>query len=123
MKVYILLIDSAKRKSGGHEYDFEWDLPGLSTSRDLKEHTWITAVDWTDPIRYSEVSRTFGKNAVHPSTLFLTGRTLSRYNTWESWSGAPSSILCVVPACAGYNYYGCSADAPYSRKNLKQWTA
>ena len=116
MKVYRLLIDSAKRQPGGHKYDFDWDLSGISTARDLKDHTWMVAVEWTDPIRYSEVSPTFAKNAAHPSALFLTCRTLSQYNTWESWTGAPSSILCVMPGYAGYGYYGCSADAPYARK-------
>ncbi len=102
MKVYRLLIDSAKRQPGGHEYDFEWDLSSLSTARDLKDHTWMAAVEWMDPIRYSEVPPTFAKNAAHPSALFLTSRTLSQYNLWESWSGAPSSVLCVLPGYAGY---------------------
>ena len=84
MKVYRLLIDSAKPQPGGHEYDVDWDLSGLSTARDLTDHTRMAAVDWTDPIRYSEVSPTFGKNAAHPSALFLTCRTLSQYNARES---------------------------------------
>ncbi len=62
------------------------------------------------------MSPTFRKNAAYPSALFLACRTLSHYNTWESWSGAPSSILSVLPIYAGYCYYGCSADAPYSHK-------
>ena len=76
----------------------------------------MAAVEWTDIIRYSEVSPTFNKNAAQSSTLFLTCRTLSKYNTWESWSGAPESILCVLPGYAGVAYYKYSADAPYSRK-------
>ena len=39
MKVYKILIDSAKRQPGGHEYDFEFDISGLATARDLKGHT------------------------------------------------------------------------------------
>ena len=116
MKVYRLLIDSAKRQPGGHEYDFEWDLSGLSTARDFKDHTWMTAVEWTDLIRYFEVSPTFGKNAAHPSALFFTCRTLSQFNQWESWSGAPSSILCVLPGYVETGFYGMSADLPYCRK-------
>ena len=45
MKVYRLLIDSSKRQPGGHEYDFEWDVSGLSTARDLKGHMWMAAVE------------------------------------------------------------------------------
>jgi len=67
MKVYILLVDSAKRQPGGHEYDFEWDLSGLSTARDLKDHTWMATVEWTDPIRYSEMSPILEKMPhIHP---------------------------------------------------------
>jgi hypothetical protein len=44
MKVYRLLIDSSNRQPGGHEYDFEWDISGLATARDLKGHTWMAAV-------------------------------------------------------------------------------
>ena len=116
MKVYRLLIDSSSRLPGGHAYDFEWDISGISTARDFKGHTWMTAVEWTGPSRYSKVSPTFAKNAAHPSALFLTCRTLSQYNTYKSWSGAPSSILCVLPGYAGFGYYGCSIDAPYARK-------
>ncbi len=116
MKVYRLQIDSAKRKVGGHEYDFEWDLTGLSTARDLKGHTWMAAVEWADPIRYSEVSPTFAKDAAHPSALFLTCPSLSQYNTWESWDGSPSSIICVMPGYVGTGFYGVSADVPYVRK-------
>ena len=116
MKVYRILVDSAKRKTGGHEYDFEWDLTGLSTARDLKGHTWMAAVEWADPIRYSEVSPTFAKNAAHPSALFLTCPSLSQYNTWESWDGSPSSIICVMPGYVGTGFYGVSADVPYVRK-------
>ena len=62
------------------------------------------------------MSPTFEKNAAHPSAFFLSCRTLSHYNTWESWTGALSSTMSVVPGYAGYGYYGCSADAPYARK-------
>ena len=116
MKVYRLLIDSSKRQPGGHEYDFEWDISGLATARDLKGHTWMAAVEWSDPVRYSEESPTFGKNSAHPSALFLTCRTLSQYNSWESWSGSPSSILCVLPGYVGTGFYGVSVDVPYWRK-------
>ncbi len=44
MKVCRLLIDRSKRQPGGHEYDFEWDMSGLITARDLKCHTWMAAV-------------------------------------------------------------------------------
>jgi hypothetical protein len=116
MKVYRILVDSAKRQPGGHEYDFELDISGLATARDLKGHTWMAAVEWNDPVKYSELSPTFAKSAAHPAALFLTCPTLSQYNTWESWTGAPSSTISVLPGYAGYGYYGCSADAPYCRK-------
>jgi hypothetical protein len=45
MKVYRLLIDRSKRLPGGHEYDFEWGISGLTTTRDLKGHPWMTAVE------------------------------------------------------------------------------
>ncbi len=118
MKVYRLLIDNSNRQPGGHEYDFEWDLSGLTTARDLKRHTWMAAVEWSDPIRYSEESPTFGKNSEHSSALFLTCRMLSQNNTWESWSGSPSSILCVLPGNVGTVFYGVSADVPYCRKKI-----
>ena len=41
---------------------------------------------------------------------------LSQYNTWESWSGAPSSILCVLLGHVGTGFYGVSADLPYCPK-------
>ena len=66
MKVYRILVDSAKRQPGGHEYDFELDISGLAPSRDLKGHTWMAAVEWNDPVKYSELSTTFAKNAAHP---------------------------------------------------------
>ncbi len=56
MKVYRLLIDSSKRQPDGHDYNFEWDISGLATARDLKGNTWMDAVECLDPIRYSEVS-------------------------------------------------------------------
>ncbi len=46
-----MLIDSSKRRPSWREYDFEWDLSGLTTARDLKGHTWMAAVEWSDPIR------------------------------------------------------------------------
>ena len=81
MKLYRLLIDSSKRQPGGHEYNFEWDLSVLSTARDLNDHTWMATVEWTDPIRYSEVPPTFGKNDAHLSTLFITCAGRSRNET------------------------------------------
>ncbi len=125
MKVYRLLIDSSKRRPGGHEYDFEWNNSGLATARDLKGHTWMAAVEWTDPIRCSEESPTFGKNSAHPSALFLNCRNLSQYNSRKSWSGSSSCILCVLPGYVGTGFYGVSADVPYCRKKtmgcLVQW--
>jgi hypothetical protein len=56
MKVYRLIIDSTKRQPCGHECDFEWDLSGFTTTRDLRGQTWMVAAEWTDPIRYSEVT-------------------------------------------------------------------
>ncbi len=116
MKVIRLFIDSSKRQPGRHKYDFEWGISGLTTARDLKGHTWMDTMERTDPIRYSEVSPTFDKNSSHPSALFLTCRTLSQYNLWESWSAAPSSILCVLSGYVDTGFYGVSADAPYCRK-------
>jgi hypothetical protein len=62
------------------------------------------------------VSPTFGKYPLHPSALFLTRRTLSHYDSFESWSVAPSSILCVLPGYVSTGFYGVSADVPYIRK-------
>ena len=76
----------------------------------------MAAMEWTDPIRYSDVAPTLGRNAAHPSAFFLTCRAFSQYNTWERWSGAPSSILCVLTGYIGTWFYGVSADVPYVRK-------
>jgi hypothetical protein len=79
MKVYKIHIDSAKRQPSGHEYDFEFDIPGLATARDLKGTTWMAAVEWNDPVKYFEVSPIFAKSPAHPATLFLIARpTLTR---------------------------------------------
>jgi hypothetical protein len=43
MKVYRIPVDSAARQSG-HEFDFQWNLSGFSSSRDMKGKTWIAAV-------------------------------------------------------------------------------
>ncbi len=51
MKVYILRIDSAKLYPDGHAYDIECNLSSLSTARDLKDHSWMAGVEWTDTIR------------------------------------------------------------------------
>jgi hypothetical protein len=115
MKVYRIPVDSAGRQSG-HQYDFVWDLSGFSSARDLKGKTWMAAVEWCDVIRYSEESPTFASNSLQPSALFLTCPALTQHNTWESWSGTPSSTICVLPGYAGTGFYGLSADAPYLRK-------
>jgi hypothetical protein len=116
MKVYSILIENAKHQPDGHEYDFEFDISGLATARDLNRHTWMAAVEWNDPVKYSEVSPIFAKDPAHPAALFVTCPMLTQHNTWESWTGAPSSTICVLPRYAGFGYYGCSADAPYCRK-------
>jgi hypothetical protein len=85
MKVYRLLIDSAKRQPGGHEYNFELDISGLiTTARDLKGYIRMVAIEWNKPVKYSDVSPTFEKRPTHPAAIFLTCPTLSQYNTWES---------------------------------------
>jgi hypothetical protein len=38
MKVYRIPVDSAARQSG-HEFDFQWDLSGFSSARDMKGKT------------------------------------------------------------------------------------
>ena len=78
MKVYRILIDSAKRQPGGHEYDFEFDISRLATARDFKRHTWITAVEWNDPVKYSEVFPTFAK---HPPTRQPSSLPTRRYGS------------------------------------------
>jgi hypothetical protein len=115
MKVYRVPVNSAARQSG-HEYDFQWDLSGFTTARDLKGHTWMAAVEWSDPIKYSEETPTFASHVLHPSALFLTCPELTQHNTWESWSGAPSSTICVYPNYVSTGFYGLSADPPYCRK-------
>ncbi len=49
MKVCRILVSIATRQSG-HQYDFQCDLPGFTTARGLKGHTWMAAVEWSDPI-------------------------------------------------------------------------
>ena len=115
MKVYRIPVDSAGRQIG-HQYDFVWDLSGFSSARDLKGKTWMAAVEWSDVIKYSEESPTFGTNSLHPFALFLTCLALTQHNAWESWSGTPSSTICVLPGYVGTGFYGISADEPHLRK-------
>jgi hypothetical protein len=81
MKVYRILIDNAELQPGGHEYDFKFDISGLAMARDLKGHTWMAAVEWNDPVKYSELSASFANYAALPVALFLICPTLSQYNT------------------------------------------
>ncbi len=83
MKVYRITVDSAARQSG-HEFDFEWDLSGFSSARDLKGKTWVVAVEWCDVLRFSEESHAFASSSLHPSALFLTYPALTQHNTWQS---------------------------------------
>ena len=115
MKVYRIPVDSTARQSG-HEFDFPWDLSGFSSARDMKDKTWVSSVEWCDVVWYSEEFPTFALNSLHPSALFLICSALTHHNTWESWSGTPSSTICVLPGYAGTGFYGLSADAPYLRK-------
>ncbi len=115
MKVYWITVDSAARQSG-HEFDFEWNLSGFISARDLKGKTWVAAVEWCDVIRYSEESPTFASNSLHPSALFLTCPKLTQHNTWQSWNGTPSSTICVLPGYVLTGFYGIGGDQPYVRK-------
>ena len=115
MKVYRIPVDSAARQSG-HEFYFQWDLSGFSSARDMKGKTWMAAVEWCDVVQCSEESPIFASNALHPSALFLTCSVLMQHTTWESWSGTPSSTICVMSGYAGTEFYGISTDAPYLRK-------
>ena len=115
MKVYRIPVDSAARQSG-HQYDSQWGLSGFTMARDLKGHTWIDDVEWSDPIKYSEESPTFATHVLRPPALYLTCPELTQHNTWESWSGRPSSTICVYLGCVGTGFYSLSADAPYCRK-------
>ena len=115
MKVYRITVDSAARQSG-HEFDFEWDLSGFSSARDLKGKTWVAAVEWCDVLRYSEESPTFASNSLHPSALFLTSPALTQHNTWQSWNGTPSATICTLPGYVSTGFYGLSGDQPYVRK-------
>jgi hypothetical protein len=92
------------------------DLLGFTTARDLKGHTWMASVEWSDPLKYSEESPTFATHVLHPPILYLTCPELTQHNTWESWPGAPSSTICVYHGYVGTRFYGLSADAPYCRK-------
>jgi hypothetical protein len=94
MKVYRIPVNSTARQSG-HQYDFQWDLSDSTTARDLKGHAWMAAVEWSDLIKYYEESPTFATHVLLPPALYLTCLELTQHNTWESWSGAPSSTICV----------------------------
>ncbi len=115
MKVYRIPVSSAEYQSG-HQYDVQWDLSGFTTARDLRGHTWMAAVEWSDPIQYSEEIASFASHVLHPSAFFLTCPAQTHNNTCESWSGAPSS--CVYPNCISTGFYGIGADAPYCRKKV-----
>ncbi len=116
MKVYRITVDSAARQTG-HEFDFEWDLSGVSSARDLKGKTWVAAVEWCDVMRYSEESPTYASNSLHPSALFLICPALTQHNTWQSWKGTPSDTICTLPGYVSPGFYGLSGDQPYVRKS------
>jgi hypothetical protein len=113
---YRILVDSSRRMSG-HAFDFDYDISGLVTARDLVGKTWMAAVEWSDPVRYSESSPMFAKDVNAPSVVFLTCPTLAANNTYESWSCSPSSTLAVMQNYCQYGYFGMTADVPYLRKS------
>ncbi len=90
MKVYRVLVYSAARQSE-HEFDFEWNISGFNSARDLWGKTLVAAVEWCDVLRYSEESPTFASNSLHPSALFLSCPALTQHNTWLIWNGKSSA--------------------------------
>ena len=44
MKVYGISVDSAALLSG-YEVNFQWNLSGFSSARDMKGKTWMAAVE------------------------------------------------------------------------------
>ena len=118
MKVYRILVDSSQRTTG-HAFDFTYDVSRITTSRDFIGKSWMAAVEWCDPVKYSEHTGVFAKHINHPSCLLLTCPTLQQHNTHESWTGNVSSTLAMLQSYVSYGYYGMSADAPYvGRKSL-----
>lgn len=76
----------------------------------------MVAVEWIEPVLYSEHTSTFGINANHPPALALTCKEIAPANTWESWSGGPSHILTLLQGYASYGRYGMTSDIPYLRR-------
>ena len=117
MKVDRLRVDSASRQSG-HPFDFVFHTRNLYTSSDFVGTTFMSCVEWNTPVRYSEVTSSFGQNAAHPKTLFLTCLDLAQPYTWDSWSKVVSSTFCPLPGLVGTGFYGLGQDAPYVRRQM-----
>ena len=113
--VYRIYVDSAKRSSG-HQFDFDFDIAGVVTSRYLVGKTWMAAVEWCTPVRYSTSSSVFAKDAAAPGTVLLTCPEFAAENTLEAWTGSTSQTLCALQNYAQLGYYGLSADTPYLRR-------
>ena len=112
---YRIHVDSRSRSSG-HEFDFDYDISGMVTARDLVGKTWMCGVEWCDPVAYSESSSLFAKDLNAPGTILLTSPTLTANNTWESWSKSPGGTLACLQNYVQYGYYGMSAELPYLRR-------
>lgn len=113
--VYRIYVDSAKRRSG-HQFDFEYDITGVVTSRYLVGKTWMAAVEWCTPVRYSASSSVFAKDAAAPGTVLLTCPEFAAENTLDAWTGSSSPTLCALQNYAQLGYYGLTADTPYLRR-------
>lgn len=113
--VYRVYVDSAKRRSG-HQFDFEYDITGVVTSRYLVGRTWMAAVEWCTPVRYSTSSDVFAKDTTAPGTVLLTCPEFAAENTLDAWTGSPSPTVCALQNYNQLGYYGMAADTPYLRR-------
>ena len=79
----------------------------------------MTAVEWCDIVRYSEISSAFDDNVEHPRCVILTCRALRHHNTQNSWSGNVSSTgtMFMFHSNMGSGLYGMSTDPPYASRN------
>ncbi len=109
MKSYRILVDSSKRLSG-HPCDFLFDVSRVSSSRDFRQGSYMAAVEWIDPVHYSETSSSYDENPTNPPCLLLECSDINSTNV----IGRPKALT-MLQSYQGTGKYGVSYDTPYCR--------
>ena len=112
MKIHRILIDSAKRMVG-HPFDFTIDVSHVTSQRDFWAQSHMCAVEWCDPVVYSEHESTDSAiNPLHPMSLLLTCSDMP-----QSYVFGQPKALCCLQSYLATRRYGIAADSPYCRRN------